>query len=136
MPGGDRTGPRGMGPMTGRAAGFCAGYPAPGFANPMWGGGFGWGFGRGRGMGGRGGWGRRNWFYATGVPGWQRAYSYPAYGYAGAPGAYFSASYPPPPGGEYSKENELDALKDQAAYMEESLNEIKKRMAELEAEAD
>jgi len=35
MPRGDRTGPTGMGPMTGRAAGFCAGYPAPGFMNPV-----------------------------------------------------------------------------------------------------
>jgi len=34
MPFGDRTGPAGMGPMTGRAAGFCAGYPAPGYRNP------------------------------------------------------------------------------------------------------
>jgi len=35
MPGGDRTGPAGMGPMTGRAAGFCAGYPMPGYMNPV-----------------------------------------------------------------------------------------------------
>jgi len=35
MPGGDRTGPMGLGPMTGRAAGYCAGYPVPGFMNPM-----------------------------------------------------------------------------------------------------
>ena len=34
MPGGDRTGPAGMGPMTGRAAGYCAGYPVPGYMNP------------------------------------------------------------------------------------------------------
>ena len=35
MPGGDGTGPMGLGPMTGRAAGYCAGYPAPGFMNPI-----------------------------------------------------------------------------------------------------
>jgi len=34
MPRGDGTGPMGMGPMTGRAAGYCAGYPMPGFMNP------------------------------------------------------------------------------------------------------
>jgi len=34
MPFGDGTGPAGMGPMTGRAAGFCAGYPVPGYMNP------------------------------------------------------------------------------------------------------
>ena len=35
MPRGDRTGPAGMGPMTGRAAGYCAGYNMPGFMNPF-----------------------------------------------------------------------------------------------------
>ncbi|MBP7799480.1 MAG: DUF5320 domain-containing protein [Thermoanaerobaculaceae bacterium] len=71
MPGGDRTGPLGEGPMTGRGMGFCAGYPAPRFAQPGPGGGFGrgWGFG-GAGRGGRG-W--RHRFFVTGVPGWRRA---------------------------------------------------------------
>jgi hypothetical protein len=40
MPGGDGTGPVGSGPMTGRAAGFCAGYPVPGYMNPIPGPGF------------------------------------------------------------------------------------------------
>ena len=31
MPGGDGTGPMGRGPMTGRAAGLCAGYPNSGY---------------------------------------------------------------------------------------------------------
>jgi hypothetical protein len=53
MPGGDRTGPAGMGPMTGRRAGFCAGSGVPGFAGAAWG----WGFGRRRGYR-AGGWGR------------------------------------------------------------------------------
>jgi hypothetical protein len=62
MPLGDRTGPRGLGPMTGRAMGYCGGYPEPGCMNPgPWFGfsrgyGFGRGYGRGRGFG-RG----RNW---------------------------------------------------------------------------
>jgi hypothetical protein len=48
MPFGDGTGPLGLGPMTGRMAGRCAGFPFPGF----------WGRGGRRGMGlGRGfGW--------------------------------------------------------------------------------
>ncbi|MFC1565223.1 DUF5320 domain-containing protein, partial [candidate division KSB1 bacterium] len=33
MPRGDRTGPDGAGPLTGRATGFCAGYKAPGYLN-------------------------------------------------------------------------------------------------------
>jgi len=47
MPGGDRTGPMGMGPMTGRRAGLCAGAGAPGFVSAVTN--FG-GFGRGRGL--------------------------------------------------------------------------------------
>ena len=33
MPRGNRMGPMGQGPMTGRGAGFCAGYDGPGYAN-------------------------------------------------------------------------------------------------------
>jgi len=55
MPGGDGTGPMGYGPMTGRAAGYCAGFPVPGYMNAARGA----GFGRGMGFRGRGrGWGR------------------------------------------------------------------------------
>jgi hypothetical protein len=78
MPFGDGTGPMGLGPMSGRGAGFCAGFDAPGFANTMprypyyaygygqpgpmrpgWGYGFGRGFGRGLGRGFGRGW--RRW---------------------------------------------------------------------------
>jgi len=31
MPWGNGTGPMGYGPMTGRATGYCAGYPTPGY---------------------------------------------------------------------------------------------------------
>lgn len=43
MPGGD-----GTGPMTGRGAGYCAGYTAPGYANPVV---FGGRLAEGRGLG-------------------------------------------------------------------------------------
>jgi hypothetical protein len=111
MPRGDRTGPFGQGPMTGRAMGYCAGYGVPGFLN-RWG-----GFG-GRGMGGGRGFGRgwRHRFYATGVPGWMAA-GYPYYG--------------PPP---VMPENELKALEEEAAFLERSLDEVKKRLEELEKE--
>ena len=53
MPRGDKTGPQGLGSKTGRATGYCAGYPVPGYMNPTRG--CGRGFGRGfRGRGGRG----------------------------------------------------------------------------------
>ena len=35
MAAGDGTGPLGWGPMTGRAAGYCAGFPVPGYMDPI-----------------------------------------------------------------------------------------------------
>ena len=50
MPGGDRTGPLGEGPMTGRQLGYGAGFNSPGYTKGA-GGGLGRGFrGRGRGF--------------------------------------------------------------------------------------
>ena len=62
MAGGDKRGPRGMGPMTGRGLGYCAGYDRPGYqadAAPA-GGGYvrGQGYGHGYGQGFRHGAGR------------------------------------------------------------------------------
>jgi hypothetical protein len=74
MPGFDRTGPMGMGPMTGGGRGFCAfRYPGVGPAFS------------GQGSLGRcGGWGRRNRFYATGLTLRQRgAFNYPAFRWRG-----------------------------------------------------
>ena len=127
MPGGDRTGPGGMGPMTGRAAGFCAGAGVPGYANPVGGRGFG---------GGRGGWGRRNGFRATGLPGWQRAATgLPAWGR----GAYAPPAYAPgagvPAAAAMTGPQELDALRHQAEYLEDALDGIRQRIEQLEADA-
>jgi hypothetical protein len=135
MPGGDGTGPAGMGPMTGRAAGFCAGYPVPGFMNPIPGGfgGRGFGWGRGRGGWGRGfGRGRGRWF--GGAPVYGAPYAAP-YGAYGAP--YAAPTYGAPFGVPYAQPNpqqETDALKGQAEYLEDALEGIRKRLAELEAE--
>lgn len=124
MPGGDGTGPAGMGPMTGRAAGYCVGYDMPGSVNPVVGRGFGAG-GRGGG-GGRGGRGRRNQFYATRLTGRQRA-SMGATAFGGAMPS--GAPYAP----TMSSEQQLDALKGQAEYFADTLNGIRKRIEELEA---
>ncbi len=101
-------GPRGMGPMTGRGAGYCAGYPVPGYLNPA--------SGRGAGMGGRGGFGRgwRHMFFATGQPGWMRF---------GAGAAPFQASDP---------ETEKQTLKAQADQMQRELDSIRQRLEELD----
>jgi hypothetical protein len=48
VPRGDGTGPAGMGPLTGRRSGYCAGFRIPGFMNPGSGRGMGLGLGRGR----------------------------------------------------------------------------------------
>lgn len=116
MPGGDGTGPRGMGAMTGRAAGYCAGNSVPGYMNPGPGYGYGvrrgngpggMGFGSGFGGRGRGGRGRGFGCYGPGVPGWVHAD-------AGLP-------------------RELEALRMQAEQFGGALDGIKKRIEELEA---
>jgi len=71
MPFGDGTGPRGMGPMTGRGVGYCAGFVQPGFVNPIPG---------------------RRWFGFG--RGWSRAYGYPYIGRYGQPAPYLGYSYP------------------------------------------
>ena len=134
MPGFDGTGPMSMGPMTGRAAGFCAGYDAPGYANPVPGRGFGRGvWGRGWGGGGRG-W--RHMYYATGLPGWVRfGYSqWPAPQMAAAWGAEPWAYGAPAPG-PMPREQELQVLKDHAEVLKAQLDEISARIGELEKEA-
>lgn len=126
MPGGDRTGPSGMGPNTGRGAGYCTGYPTPGFANDGWGRGR-RGGGRGGGWGQGGGWGHRHGYYATGQPGWQRA-------------AMWEPAYPPPYPGPYgpamTREQELDALKSQSEHLEQTMDDLRRRIQEVEASAE
>jgi len=104
MPGGDGTGPMGMGSTTGRGAGFCAGYAGPGFMNGIPGrGGMGLGRRRGRGFGmGRG---MRNG--------------------RGTPVAAQPVARP--------QMDELTTLKNEAGYFEETLQSINKRISELEA---
>lgn len=117
MPRGDRTGPAGMGPMTGRASGYCAGYDAPGYANPApW---------RGFGMGWGGGWGRgRRWrigYDASGLPGWARFGAAPFWGY----GPYFEP---------ITEEQEIASLKAQAEWLTSQLEAVNRCLAELEKE--
>ena len=122
MPRGNRTGPAGWGPQTGRGLGYCAGYDAPGYANPAPGFGRGRG-GRGAGPGWRGGAGRgwRHEYYATGLPRWAR-YDYApdwAYGLYGPP---------------MREEQETELLRNQAEALKRELEAITKRLDELETE--
>lgn len=114
-----------MGSMTGRGAGYCAGSGMPGYSNSAPGRGFGVGFGgggsvSGRGFGG-GRRGRRNMFYATGLPGWMRyGGNVPEYGYP--------ASYQEP-----DPEMEKRSLKSQADALQSEIDFINKRLSEMEA---
>ena len=115
MPGYDRTGPMGAGPMTGGARGLCNPAGAarvPGtlgygygrgmaFRRGFGGGGFGMGMGRGRGYGRGYGW------------------------------------YPPVAGPAIAPQpaNELEMLKSQADYLQQSLSAIQNRIGELEGDA-
>ncbi len=116
MPGGDRSGPMGGGPMTGWGRGFCGEAEGPRFAGGGYGG-RGRGFGRG---GGGGGWGWRNRFWATGTPGWMRG------------------AAPPPAftGAESTADTELQWLEQRSAALEAEQNQVTTRLGELKAERD
>lgn len=106
--------------MTGRGAGFCAGYGMPGYAN-RWGT---WPAGGGV-PGGRGhGW--RHWYYATGMPGWARG----GRGFRAGhlyPGAYEAPLATAP------LADEADVLRNEAEQLESMLREVRERLAQLEA---
>ncbi len=104
MPGGDGTGPTGMGPMTGWGRGVC-GRP----------GGAGCGYNRGLRGGGRG---RRNRFRATGRAGWNRW----------APRAPSRAE------AESALDSERRWLEERAAALEGEHRSIKARLEELGGE--
>jgi len=125
MPKGDRTGPGAMGPLTGRGLGYCAGYDAPGYARGVNFGrglGLGWGPGGGRGRG-------RGWFW-RGI-----GYRRPYYDQTKViPSPYVTQPI-------LTKESRLEMLKQEKDYLETEMSDIKsavedlsKRIAELEKE--
>lgn len=110
MPRGDKTGPSGAGPMTGRLAGYCAGYSVPGYMNPRFGYGRGWGraFCRGRG---------RGW------------YAYPP--------PYLRAVRPPTPEQEViDLKNYHKNLVAEKVDLEKEINNIKARIEDLKAKVE
>ncbi|UCF71923.1 MAG: DUF5320 domain-containing protein [Deltaproteobacteria bacterium] len=120
MPGFDGTGPMGMGPMTGGGWGWCN--PSALYGRPYFSGGFRPWFGWGRGRG------YRHWYRATGLPGWMRS---GPLGPRQDPGGY-QRGYPPV--FPYTKEQEMEFLKDQAAALKEELDAIDSRLRDLESE--
>ncbi len=116
MPYGDKTGPLGQGPRTGRGLGFCNGYDSPGYTKGIPAGrGYGFGYGRGAGWGGRGfGWGR-GFGYGRGA-GWGRA----AVGY--------DARTAPT---NYASVDEKKLLEDELKYLSERMASLKNRLEDL-----
>jgi len=113
MPGGDRTGPLGQGPMTGGGFGYCNGNNVPGgWRN--WGPGFAgaWGRGLGRGRGGGRGLNLRRRLHRRFAPD-----SYAPF---------------PPHDHYYNNESEAEFLQREAQHLEASLEQIKERLTELE----
>ncbi|HRW95319.1 MAG TPA: DUF5320 domain-containing protein [Bacteroidales bacterium] len=110
MPRGDRTGPMGQGPVTGRQLGYCSGYESPGYTKGF---GMGRGSGRGRGLG---------WGMGRG------------YGRGFGRGAGYGQGYEFSSWPSYSKENEIRVLKDQAESLKRAQQDIEKRLSELEKE--
>ncbi len=136
MPWGDRTGPWGEGPRTGRGAGYCSGYPVPGSANPdVPGRGRGYGYGRGRGWGGGRGHGRgRGWGRGFGRGrGWGRGYPYYPPAYNDPAGEPYPYPYAPV---QSSPEDELKYLESAAKNVEQELETIHKRIADIKNELD
>jgi len=117
MPRGDRTGPEGMGPMTGHAAGYCAGYDEPGFTDaPVGRAHMGRGyFGRGRRWAPRGRGRGRGLFF-------RRRFVGPAAGWAPVP--------------TWTAEDERQALTEEARGLEAALENIKARLAQMEDDAE
>ena len=112
MPAGNGTGPSGMGPRSGRGAGFCTGNNQPGYMSQ------GRGFGFNRGVFGRrkfGGRGFRNMFFASGQPGWARYGAYPN-------------AYPPAAPAPLTPEQEQESLKAQEAWLQEQLEQVQSQM--------
>lgn len=103
MPRRDGTGPNGMGPMTGRRAGLCAGFTRPGYVNA---GGYCGGFGHGRGF-------RKMWD----EPGFRGC------------GYDYDSAYP---AGEESNLDKIKILKLQENQLEMQLEQIKKRLESFE----
>jgi len=113
MPGFDRSGPMGAGPMTGGRRGLCN--PANTEYDTRIDGMFGFGRGMRRGRGFRGGFGR-GMDRAFGRRGWNQPSYYPAYA--------------------QNPEEELNMLKAEANSVKNSLDTINRRIAELEKSSE
>ncbi len=119
MPRGDRRGPNGMGPMTGRAAGFCSGSNTPGFANTGAVGGYGQGMGAGRGFGGGFHGAANGAGHGRGMGRTQGL----------GRGIGFQPSYAAP---VYSKETEKGYIETEVSFLKDQLKALEGRLADMQ----
>jgi hypothetical protein len=116
MPKGDKTGPEGLGPRSGRGLGYCTGYESPGYTKGFPRGGRGYGRGYARGFGRGFGWGRGRRYHLnpddTYYP-----HQYPV--------------YPTEPNHEMNKEDEKHYLENVVQNLENELKNIKNRLKQL-----
>lgn len=105
MPRGDRTGPNGMGQMTGRGLGYCNNFASQGFTKMM-----------PHGMGGR--------FFGRGG-GFGRGYRHFA-------NPYWDNQ--PPTSQNYDAKSQKTYLEDEIKFLSEQLEEMKNRLSELSQE--
>jgi hypothetical protein len=125
MPGGDKTGPSGAGPMTGRAEGYCAGASVPGSVGP--------GRRGGSGGGGRGGrHGRRRRFYATGQARGQHVGGAQPDDAEGSGTATPVAATAPADTTTTTDLGEGNTIQNQVEQLATALEDAQKRIAELE----
>ena len=103
MPRGDRTGPLGEGPMTGRQLGYGAGYDSPGYTN-----------GPGMGMG-RGFFGRGRAFFGGG-----RGFRF-----------FWNTTDVPAPAESTTQPNDVDMLRTEVEGLKNSLSSILDRLNNL-----
>jgi hypothetical protein len=121
-----------MGPMTGGGRGFCSPWGA---GAAFTGRGLGRGFGRGG--GGSGGWG-------FGFRGSSPPWPYVGLGRGGLPRGWYSTGNavwgwpygPTAAAPEWTKDQELGFLRDEAVAIKEELEQIDKRIQELETESE
>jgi len=122
MPRGDRTGPEGMGPKTGRGLGHCTGYTTPGFTK-----GPGRGFARGIGRGiGRG--------LGRGFRGCRRRVFFPDREMMPVDIGMSRLAREDPYFRTYDKEDEIEDLKDYAESLKSELEQVESRLEELSEE--
>ncbi|MHA1339327.1 MAG: DUF5320 domain-containing protein [Promethearchaeota archaeon] len=112
MPGGDGTGPLGLGPLTGRRLGYCAGFSTPGYTKS-----FGLGLGLGR-LGFRG-------------RGWRRG------GFFGYIPPYFPPSPNiPAPQTTFDEKTYLTNLEAEKSYLEQQLKQLEQEITKLKEKID